>query len=93
MTTSFDRETGAALWRIADRDATAVIRDDAMNDREAEARAALRLFRREVRREDLVLELGGHARTIVLDHDDRAVICILRRHRDVAVFTRADRIA
>src|SRR5689334_1330351 len=74
-----DREASAATGALGDGDAAAVVRDDAVHDREAEAGAALGVLRREVGREHLVLEVGRDPGPVVLDHEDRAIAGLAER--------------
>src|SRR5688572_29379364 len=68
-----DEEAGAAERGAADRDASAVVGDDPVDDGEAEPGAAGLVLGGEVRREDPVADVGRYARPAVLDHQrDRA---------------------
>src|SRR5439155_4593738 len=90
-----DREPRAATGSVGNRNPPPMVRDDAMDDRQAQAGAALGVLGREVRRKHLVLQVGWHARAIVVDHQQRAVVGVAppRADHDLAAVARADRVA
>src|SRR6185503_18264441 len=65
-------------------DVAAVLRDDAVADRQAEPRAAAHGLRREERLEDLRADRGGHAGPVVLDDEHERIVLAARGRADRA---------